>query len=99
MTRMFFVNLCTSVCFHTREHFSEALTICARLPRGTTGRICRKSPPKTTRTPPNGESILNISRKDRSTHFCVVLPPLISSAAIPHDVTANAIHPYARTTT
>ena len=40
----------------------------AEVPCGTTGRHCRKSPPRTRHFPPNGASVLMRSRKSRSIH-------------------------------
>uniref|UniRef100_A0A0A9BMM3 Uncharacterized protein n=1 Tax=Arundo donax TaxID=35708 RepID=A0A0A9BMM3_ARUDO len=51
---MFCVSLNISKCFHKYERLIDAFTMCSLLPLGTTGSICRKSPPSTTVIPPNG---------------------------------------------
>ena len=56
-TRMFSSNRWVTKLAHSGEVFSEALTICALLPCWTTGKICRKSPARTTTLFPKGSGV------------------------------------------
>ncbi|KAM7507640.1 hypothetical protein LguiA_018093 [Lonicera macranthoides] len=59
------VKICIS--FQSTERLNDAATICSRTPLGMTGRICLKSPPRTTVIPPNGRELSRMSCKVRLT--------------------------------
>ena len=65
---MFFVSFKTLQCSQRYDEFRAAKTVSALPPPGITGKICLKSPPKTTTLPPKGLSSqdLIISRIVRS---------------------------------
>ena len=66
-SHIFSVSLRTLIDCHSTDGWREAPTIWALDPLIMTGRICLKSPPKTTVRPPNGSSELQISQKVQST--------------------------------
>ena len=65
--RMLTVSQRTWICGQRVEFLRHELTICPRVPFGMIGKICRKSPPKQTTTPPNRQSSWRMSRKVQST--------------------------------
>ncbi|KAG4991185.1 hypothetical protein JHK82_024682 [Glycine max] len=72
-----------------------------RLPFGTIGKICRKSPPKTTIFPPKGRlfgmmSLRLLSRTGIANLECAVRPPGNSNEAIPLEATVQTILPLER---
>ena len=62
LTRMFSVSGKTETERQISEFLRQAFSTSAWVPRGMTGRICRKSPPKTTTLPPNGTSTKNLAK-------------------------------------
>ena len=52
---------------HRLDFCSDAFTVLSRVPRGMTGRICRKSPQKRVAMPPIGQSLQVMSLRVRST--------------------------------
>ncbi|KAH9546365.1 hypothetical protein CY35_12G091900, partial [Sphagnum magellanicum] len=72
------------------------------VPRGTTGKICQKSPPNTTTKSPKGRNLNHVDMLLRPCtgilkRECAVRPPSSSNAAMPDDATAIATRPCART--
>ena len=64
-SRMLVCSLSRTTCFHSLEFVIDAPTTAARDPFRTTGKIWRKSPPRTTGLPPKGSMALSGLCSDR----------------------------------